>query len=213
MLDTPNVYWQCRTTCPDFDVTGATFPGLPGFPHFGFNGSVAWAITHALADNQDLYIERFDGSRFLTPDGWAEAVPHTERIEVRNSDSVSLTVWETHHGPVVHGNPSDGLVLTLKYTATARPDRGFECMSAMLGARTVKEMVDAQKGWVDPVNNFVCADVDGSIAYQCRGELPIRSSPAHRALPVPGWDGACEWIGTVRFRICPGRSIPRPDSS
>ena len=38
-LDTPNVYWQCHLSCPDFDVTGATFPGLPGFPHFGHNGS------------------------------------------------------------------------------------------------------------------------------------------------------------------------------
>ena len=29
-LDTPNVYWQCHLSGPDFDVTGATFPGLPG---------------------------------------------------------------------------------------------------------------------------------------------------------------------------------------
>ena len=61
-LDTPNVYWQCHLTCPDFDVSGATFPGLPGFPHFGFNGSVAWAITHGDADTQDLYLERFSGN-------------------------------------------------------------------------------------------------------------------------------------------------------
>ena len=30
-LDTPNVYWQCRVSCPEFDMAGATFPGLPGF--------------------------------------------------------------------------------------------------------------------------------------------------------------------------------------
>ena len=80
-LDTPNVYWQSRVTCPDFDVTGATFPGLPGFPHFGFNGSVAWAITHGDADTQDLYLERFDGTRYRTPDGWREAEVRHERIE------------------------------------------------------------------------------------------------------------------------------------
>ena len=80
-LDTPNVYWQCRVSCPDFDVTGATFPGLPGFPHFGFNGSVAWAITHGDADTQDLYLERFEGPRYLTPDGWAEAGRQDGEIE------------------------------------------------------------------------------------------------------------------------------------
>ena len=203
LLDTPNVYWQCHLSCPDFDVVGATFPGLPGFPHFGFNGSVGWAITHAAADNQDLYVERFEGSRYLTPDGWAEATGHQERIDVLDSDPLQLEVWETRHGPVVHGDPADGVALALKYTATCRPDRGFECMQAMLPASSVREMADAQEGWVDPVNNLVCADVHGRIAYQCRGQLPVRTSPAHRMLPVPGWDGSCEWISTVPFKDLP----------
>ena len=202
-LDTPNVYWQCHVSCPDFEVTGATFPGLPGFPHFGFNGAVAWAITHADADTQDLYLERFGGSRYLTPDGWAEAEARTERIAVRGGDTVSTTVWSTRHGPVVHGDPAQGMALALKYTATYRPDRGFECLLPMLAARDVTALADAQEGWVDPVNNLVCADTGGQIAYQCRGELPARSGTGHRRLPVPGWDGSCEWVGTVPFSAMP----------
>jgi penicillin G amidase len=202
-LDTPNVYWQCRVSCPDFDVTGATFPGLPGFPHFGFNGSVAWAITHAEGDSQDLYIERFDGSRYLTEDGWREATRRVELVSVRGADPVEVPVWETRHGPVVHGDPRQGMALALKYTATYRTDRGLECMLPMLTARDVDSLVAAQDGWVDPVNNLVCADTRGRIAYQCRGELPVRSSPAHRMLPVPGWDGSCEWTGTVPFSSLP----------
>jgi penicillin amidase len=214
-LDTPNVYWQCHVSCPDFDVTGATFPGLPGFPHFGFNGTVAWAITHGDADNQDLYIERFDGSRYLTPDGWAEATHSSERITVLGSDPVTVDVWSTAHGPVVHGDPASGYALSLKYTATYRADRGFECLLPMLTASSAREMADVQEGWTDPVNNLVCADVDGDIAYQCRGLVPVRSgsvSPAtqprptalaHRGLPAPGWDGSAEWTGTVPFRSLP----------
>ena len=202
-LDTPNVYWQCHVSCPEFDVTGATFPGLPGFPHFGFNGAVAWAITHADADTQDLYLERFEGTRYLTPGGWAEAAAHEERIGVRDGGAVSATVWSTRHGPVVHGDPAQGMALALKYTATYRPDRGFECLLPMLVARDVRELANAQDGWVDPVNNLVCADTGGRIAYQCRGELPVRSGPGHRKLPVPGWDGSCEWTGTVPFGSLP----------
>jgi penicillin amidase len=202
-LDTPNVYWQCQVSCPEFDVTGATFPGLPGFPHFGFNGAVAWAITHADADTQDLYLERFEGPRYLTPEGWAEAETRPEEIFVRGGGTVAAAVWSTRHGPVVHGDPRQGMALTLKYTATYRPDRGFECLLPMLTARDVRELADAQEGWVDPVNNLVCADVAGRIAYQCRGELPVRSGPGHRRLPVPGWDGACEWTGTVPFGALP----------
>ena len=73
----------------------------------------------------------------------------------------------------------------------------------MLTARDAAGLAAAQDGWVDPVNNLVSADTGGRIAYQCRGELPVRSSPAHRRLPVPGWDGACEWTGTVPFGKMP----------
>jgi penicillin G amidase len=202
-LDTPNVYWQCRVTCPDFDVTGATFPGLPGFPHFGYNGSVAWAITHGDADTQDLYLERFEGARYLTPSGWADADVRPERIEVRGGSTVTVPVWATRHGPVVHGNPDSGLALALKWTGTYRSNRGFECLLPMLTARTAAELASAQDGWVDPVNNVVCADTQGDIAYQCRGELPVRSSDAGRRLPVPGWNDSCEWTGTVPFAALP----------
>ncbi len=198
-LDTPNVYWQCRVSCPDFDVVGATFPGLPGFPHFGFNGSVGWAITHADADSQDLYLERFSGGRYLTEDGWAPADLRPERIEVRGGSPVTVSAWATRHGPVVHGSPDSGIALALKWTGTYRANSGFECMFPMLTAGSVAELCDAQDGWVDPVNNLVCADVSGRIGYQCRGEVPVRSSADGRRLPVAGWDGGCEWTGTVPF--------------
>jgi penicillin amidase len=202
-LDTPNVYWQCRVSCPSFDVVGATFPGLPGFPHFGFNGSVAWAITHGDADTQDMYLERFEGTRYLTPDGWAEADIRSERIAVRDDYEVPVDVWATRHGPVVHGDPADGIAVAMKWTATHRANRGFECMLPMLSARSVEELASAQDGWVDPVNNLVCADNAGRIAYQCRGELPVRSGAGGRRLPVPGWDGSCEWTDTVPFASLP----------
>jgi penicillin amidase len=202
-LDTPNVYWQCRVSCPDFDVVGATFPGLPGFPHFGFNGSVGWAITHADADSQDLYLERFSGSRYLTEDGWAPADLRQERIEVRGGPPVTVPAWATRHGPIVHGSPESGIALALKWTGTYRANTGFECMFPMLTAASVAEMCDAQDGWVDPVNNLVCADVSGRIAYQCRGEVPVRSSEGGRRLPAVGWDGECEWTSTVPFGELP----------
>src|SRR6185437_16956049 len=75
-LDVPTVYWQAHVACPEFDVIGATFPGTPGFPHFGHNGRVAWNITHGSADYQDLYIEEFDPEqpgRYRTREGWADA--------------------------------------------------------------------------------------------------------------------------------------------
>jgi penicillin G amidase len=205
-LDAPNVYWQCHVSCPEFSVIGAAFPGVPGFPHFGHNGQVAWAITHASADTQDLYLEEFDESRpgwYRNEFGWQQADRRTETINVRGGEPVTTEVWRTRHGQVVHGDPLTGMAIALRYTATGWPGRGFEPLLPMLTARDAGELIDAQREWVDPVNNLLAADTGGRIAYQMRGELPVRSSPGHRRLPVPGWTGACDWTGTVPFDQMP----------
>jgi penicillin amidase len=205
-LDVPNVYWQVQVACPSFDVIGATFPGLPAFPHFGHNGHVAWNITHTHADYQDLYIEQFDREqpdRYRVPEGWARAEHEEQTIAVRAAAPVTVEVWRTRHGPIVHGDPRRGPALALRYTATDAPCRGFEALRPMLKATGVAELHEAQREWVDPVNNLVSADISGNIGYLTRGYLPIRSSEAHRSLPAPAWTGEHTWIGRVPFEELP----------
>ena len=210
-LDVPNAYWQVNLRCPEFNVAGATFAGFPGFPHFGFNGHVAWNITHTQADYQDLYIERFEGSdgdRYLAKDGWRAADRRSETINVRGGKPVTIDCWRTEHGPVVHGDPRSGHGIALKYTAIAAPTRAFEGLGATVRATTVEELFEAQRTWVDPVNNLVAADSSGSIGFIVRGELPLRTSTAARLVPVPGWTGEHEWTGSVPFEQLPRRINP-----
>ena len=212
-LDVPSVYWQVHVACPEFDVIGATFPGVPGFPHFGHNGSVAWNITHTSADYQDLYVEQFDPAepgRYRTPDGWATAEQRRETIRVRGGTPEEVEVWRTRHGPIVHGDPRTGVAVALRYTATDRPCRGFEPFRPMLEANTVEELFETQRDWVDPVNNLVAADTQGNIGYLTRGEIPVRSSEAHRQFPVPGWTGEHTWTGSVPFAQLP-RAVNPPE--
>lgn len=54
VIESPGVYMQVRLACDELDVVGLAFPGVPGVPHFGHAGEVAWAITNAMADYQDL---------------------------------------------------------------------------------------------------------------------------------------------------------------
>lgn len=213
-LDVPNVYWQVRLVCPSFTVAGGTFPGIPGFPHFGHNGRVGWAITNGAADAQDLLVERFrpsaDGFEVLTPDGWRPVEVHRDRIGVRGGDSESCPRYRTPNGPVVHGDPATGTALSLRWTATEEPCRQFGVMRAMLCARDVTELLDAQRDWVDPVNNLLAADVDGNIGYLLRGALPVRNTAAAGQVPVPGWEAASRWLGRVPFAAMP-RSQNPPD--
>jgi penicillin amidase len=209
-LDTPNVYYQNHLACPEFDVIGLSFPGCPGFPHFGHNQSVAWCVTHTAADYQDLYVERFDParpSRYEFRGEWRQADTARESIRVRGAAPVEIEVTATHHGPVVLGDPKTGYGFACRYTATSGPNLGFEAFLPMLRATSAGALEVAMRPWVDPVNNFVFADVHGTIGYRTRGHIPIRSM-ANAWVPVPGWDGAHEWEGMIPFEQMPALRNP-----
>ncbi|GBQ00467.1 penicillin amidase [Streptomyces spongiicola] len=107
-IEDPGVYQQIHLVCPGVDVVGMAVPGVPGVAHFGHTGSVAWAITSAMADYQDLYRERLrrtaDGIEAEGPDGWRPVAHHRETIEVAGGAPVTVDVIETGRGPVIAGN-------------------------------------------------------------------------------------------------------------
>ncbi|MFF0753832.1 penicillin acylase family protein [Streptomyces sp. NPDC004267] len=119
-IEAPGVYQQIRLACPDYDVLGLAVPGVPGLAHFGHAGRVAWAITNAMADYQDLYREHLrrlaDGRvEALGPDGWEPATAHTETIRIGDTTGPAVTeasevieVIETARGPVIIGADGRG---------------------------------------------------------------------------------------------------------
>ena len=127
-IELPGCYQQVGLACPEFDVVGFTFPGVPGVQHFAHAGSVAWGITNAMADYQDLTIESLrvarGGGRDGAPgdgadvppdgsggppleargvDGWEPTARSVETIDVRGGDSVEVPVVVTARGPLVTG--------------------------------------------------------------------------------------------------------------
>lgn len=109
-VEEPGVYQQIRLACDEFDVVGLAVPGVPGIAHFGHTGTVAWAITNAMADYQDLYRERLRrtgaGVEALGPDGgWRRVARHTELVRVAGEEPVEVEVLETERGPVIAGGP------------------------------------------------------------------------------------------------------------
>lgn len=109
-LEEPGVYQQIRLSCPEFDVVGLAVPGVPGIAHFAHTGPVAWSITNAMADYQDLYQERLRrtgaGVESLSPEGaWQRATRHVEVVQVAGEGPVEVEVIETERGPVIAGGP------------------------------------------------------------------------------------------------------------
>lgn len=201
VIENPGCYLQVRLVCTDpvdpFDVCGFTFPGVPGVQHFGQAESVAWAITNAAADYQDLFIEtlrREGGTVLALDDGrWQPIGCRTETIEVAGADPVPCEVLVTGRGPVVVAADDLTFARSLALPAQRLEDLGFGAVLALLRSRRTADVLAAWERWVEPVNNVVVADVEGAVAYRIAGRVPQRSA-ANVWLPVPA-EAAQDWTG------------------
>ncbi len=214
----PSIWYQMglhctvvSAACP-FDVTGFTFPGMPGVV-IGHNRSIAWGFTNLDPDVQDLYLEKvLSGDRYRY-DG--KALPLTtreERFVVDGGDSVTITVRETRHGPLISdvsddystvgadapvrggtGKPArgNGYAVALRWTALT-PGRTADALFEVDKAANWNQFRDGARHFEVPAQNLVYADVNGHIGYQAPGRIPVRRT-GDGEWPVPGWDPAYEW--------------------
>ncbi|HEY4570073.1 MAG TPA: penicillin acylase family protein, partial [Kribbella sp.] len=191
-IENPGVYQQVRLICPEYDVLGLAVPGIPGIPHFGHTGGVAWTITNAMADYQDLFAEQLrrtgSGVEALGPDGWRLAQVHTEVVEVASADPIEVEVIETERGPVV----MDGI--SLRYPPRVTGRLGFEVLPKLLQATTVQDVDAALDAWVEPVNVVMAADTSGGLLHRTAGVVP-RRHPDNLLRVVPAWSADHQWTG------------------
>ena len=93
--------------------SGFAFPGVPGVPHFAHAGDVAWAITNAMADYQDVYAERLrrEGGRVeaLGPGRLGAGVARgRDDPGARRPSRARSRSSTTDRGPVFSGSVDEG---------------------------------------------------------------------------------------------------------
>ncbi len=193
-----------------YNVAGSTFPGTPGVI-IGHNAEIAWGVTDAGPDVQDLYVEQFDPAdptRYRYQGRWESATLVREEIKVRGQrEPVIEHVRITRHGPILN-NVVDGLgtFLALQWTAL-KPGTVTTAIMRINRAQSWQEFRDALRFWTVPAQNFVYADRRGNIGYQLPGRIPIRAK-GNGLLPVPGWTGEYEWVGEIPFDRLPSAFNP-----
>lgn len=213
----PSIWYECHLVAGDIDVIGASFPGTPGIT-IGHNQHIAWGVTNAISDVQDLYIEKFNPHnphQYEYQGQWEEAHIVREEIKVKGRKTpVIEEVRVTRHGPILTSLPrtTNGdasqqnganaeLPLALRWTGLEQCNI-LTSILQLNHARNWQEFRDALRSWDVPAQNVVYADTKGNIGYVMAGAIPIRAR-GQALLPSPGWTGEHEWTGHIPFDELP----------
>jgi len=226
-IQMPSIWYQnglhCTGACP-FQLVGFSFAGTPGVI-LGHNDHIAWGVTNEAVDTQDLFVEKVDPedpTRYEHKGEWLAMDVRTETIVVAGGDDVTFEVMITRHGPVITDTffeepPFQGSSLELpdRYAVALAwrslgPSTLVEAILGVNRATNYEEFRAALAKWDIAGQNVVYADVEGNIAYQATGEIPIRGA-GDGSRPVPGWTGEFDWIGTIPFGDLPRMLNPPRD--
>ena len=219
----PSIWYECHLVADDIDVIGASFPGTPGIV-IGHNQHIAWGITNAVSDVEDLYIEKFNPQnphQYEYQGKWEDARVVHEEIKVKGSKTPFIEeVRITRHGPILtnlprttNGNAAEQnganaeLPLALRWTGLEQCHI-IAAVQKLNHARNWDEFRDALRDWDVPPQNMIYADKEGNIGYVMAGAIPIRAK-GQAVLPSPGWTGEYEWTGYIPFDELPQTYNPQ----
>jgi penicillin amidase len=212
----PSIWFENHLVAGDIDVVGVSFPGAPGIV-IGHNRHIAWGMTNAISDVEDLYIEKFNPrnpNQCEYQGQWEDAQVIREEIKVKGEkEPVIEEVRVTRHGPIIgeyrvaeqeqagQNGATAALPLALRWTGFDQC-RIVTSLVKLNRATNWDEFSEAMRDWDAPPQNVVYADVEGNIGYIMAGAIPIRARGQH-LLPTPGWTGEDEWIGLIPFEELP----------
>ncbi len=229
-IQMPSIWYQIGLHCvergPDcpYQVAGFGFAGVPGVIT-GHNDRIAWGVTNQSIDTQDLFVEKLnpdDHTQYEYQGEWIDLQSRTETITVAGGEDVTFDVLVSRHGPLITDTyfeeapfVGSSLELPAEYAValaweSLRPSTLLEAVVGLNRATGYEDFRAALSKWDIAAQNVVYADVEGNIAYQSTGRVPIRTG-SDGTWPVPGWTGEHEWVGTIPFEDMPRLLNPPRD--
>lgn len=194
-LNLPAIWYQVALRAPDLEVAGMTVPGLPGVV-IGRSRHLAWALTHSMLDDHDLFFEEVDeaGERVRRGEEWMPIEAEEETIRVRGGEEETIRVLATDHGPLLPPDPGRRLPPRSLAWTVLEPSDALAAFGALARSTSFEGLLDAISPYVAPAQNLVVAHRDGGVLVTLLGRIPERRRGDGR-LPSPGWDPRYGWEG------------------
>ena len=202
-LTAPSLWYLARMDLASGSVIGGTIPGIPAVLS-GRNPSMAWGLTPAWVDDQDIVMEEVQPGapdRYLADGGWVGFTTRQEVIRVRGAADRRITLRDTDAGPVIPpahfglGSVTPaGYVPALRWTGLSGTDTTMSALIGLMEAPDRAAAARAVRGIVAPAVEVTLADQAG-IAQILAGEIPRRPAdhPTAGRMPAPGRNAAARW--------------------
>ncbi len=192
------------TASDNLDLTGGTFPGLPG-ALVGRGKHVGWGVTVVGYDVTDLYLEQFlpqascaTAAPCVSFNGEATAalvVPQTFNVRVGAGAAgvvatTSLTLASPppaavivlpQHGPLIQAPDAGGHAVSVRWTGQEGNTQDLKAIIGLDTAVSVDGAISALLDYATGAQNFVLADDLGNIAYDPHALVPVRKFADARA--------------------------------
>ena len=205
VLSTPGIWYLNHLHSKEgFHCMGSTIPGLPGVL-LGHNEDIAWGITLAFTDVEDIFVEKVDVTDPQKYEYMGESLDFElieEAIKVKGADDHVEEIQYTVHGPLIG-------------SVTEHSGQAIALCSKSLQLNTILEgflKLNVANNWDDftkgvekimaPQLNITYADIQGNIGLYISGRVPIRKN-GYGNLPAPGWSGDYDWESEIPHEEMP----------
>ena len=182
----PSIWMLARLGLTAGDVIGGTIPGSPVVP-VGRSENLAWGLTYAFVDNQDLYLEKIDpddSDYYAAPGGRKKFQIFSELIEIKGKDPIRMELKWTENGPVLPEDSydlaeivPDGHAAALAWSMLHPKNLSMSAAYRLMQAASVGEALEAARDYRSPPMNMFVADEDEIAMQLIRGRAHAPSLP------------------------------------
>lgn len=173
-IGVPNIWYRVELHYPNVRAAGVNLPGTP-FLIAGSNQHVAWGMTNLAGDFLDLVkldINPVNPGQYRLGNSWRNFDERHEVIHIKGGDSKSLTVRETHWGPVAQQTLLDAPV-AIHWVALDTDAVNIDIIDLEQSETLAESLAIANRSG-GPQLNVILADEHGHIAWTLTGKIPRR---------------------------------------
>ena len=208
-IGVPSAWNYVQIRAPKYQAAGASIAGLPTL-FAGFNGKVAWGMSAAMGDNQDVFLEKLkrQGNTlyYLAEGKWLPVTARNETFFVKGQRPIRETIYETRHGPLLNSALGDSQALNeglgfALHMPDVKGDKTLDAFFDLSRAQNSESASDASREIRAVALNLIYADAH-HIGLQVTGLYPNRREGLG-LFPSPGWETRFDWDGYADAMLHP----------